>query len=280
LKPLEERRMMLDRNDENLSIVKQCELLDINRSSFYYVPKQENSENLAIMRILDEQYLKTPFFGVERLVPELAAQGYVVSRDRLRRLMKIQGWQTIYCTPRTTRVDPAAYKYPYLLKGLSIKHKNQVWAIDITYIPMQKGFMYLCAVIDLHTRFVVGWGTSNTMTAEWCKGIVDEAIKNHGKPCIINSDQGSQFTSEIYTSFLKHHSIAISMDGKGRAIDNIFIERLWRSVKYENIYLNVYEDGLSLYHGLKHYFKFYNDERRHQSLDYQTPRSIYKSQAA
>jgi putative transposase len=280
LKPLEERRMMLDRNDTTLSIVKQCELLDINRSSFYYVPKGENSENLAILRFLDEQYLKTPFFGAKRLFKDLIAAGYSVSLDRLRRLMKLQGWQTIYCTPKTTRVDPAAYKYPYLLRELNIKHKNQVWAIDITYIPMQKGFMYLCAIIDLYTRFVVGWGISNTMTAEWCKDIVNEAINNHGKPCIINSDQGSQFTSETYTSFLKNQDIEISMDGKGRATDNIFIERLWRSVKYENIYLKVYEDGLSLYHGLKQYFKFYNDERRHQSLDYQTPRSCYESQAA
>jgi putative transposase len=194
--------------------------------------------------------------------------------------MKLQGWQTLYPTPRTTRIDPAAYKYPYLLKGLAIERKNQVWAIDITYIPMKNGFMYLCAVIDLHTRYVVGWGISNTMTAEWCTEIVQDAISLHGKPEIMNSDQGSQFTSEIYIELLKKNDIQISMDGKGRAIDNIFIERLWRTVKYEHIYLHVYEDGLSLYKGLNTYLKFYNGERRHQSLSNKTPEEYYLKQAA
>lgn len=272
--------MLVERNHSSVSIVKQCELLDINRSGFYYVPVAENEENLAIMRFLDEQYLKTPFYGVKRLVAELASKEYIVNPKRLRRLMKVQGWQTLYCRPRTTRIDPAAYKYPYLLRGLTVNGKNHVWAIDITYVPMQKGFMYLCAIIDLHTRFVVGWGLSNSMTAEWCAEVVEQAIKVNGKPEIINSDQGSQFTSEVYTGLLKKHEIQISMDGKGRAIDNIFIERLWRSVKYEHIYLYVHEDGLSLYQGLKQYFSFYNDERRHQSLNYQTPANNYEQQAA
>jgi putative transposase len=232
------------------------------------------------MRMMDEQYLETPFYGVERLLVLLTALAYNINRKRVRRLMKVHGWQTLYPTPRTTRIDPAAYKYPYLLRGLSIERKNQVWAIDITYVPMKKGFMYLCAIIDLHTRYVVNWGISNSMSAEWCTELVADAIALHGNPEIINSDQGSQFTSEVYTNMLKQKEIKISMDGKGRAIDNIFIERLWRTVKYEHIYLHVYEDGLMLYKGLHKYFSFYNGERRHQSLNYKTPEEHYLKMAA
>jgi putative transposase len=267
--------MMTEKNHSDVSVVSQCELLGISRSGLYYEPVKESEENLTIMRLLDEQYLSTPFYGVERLLVLLVLAGYKINGKRLRRLMKLQGWQTLYPVPRTTRPDPAAYKYPYLLKGLSIERKNQVWAIDITYIPMKSGFMYLCAIIDVHTRYVVGWGISNTMTAEWCTEIVKDAIAIHGKPNILNSDQGSQFTSEVYTALLKTNEIQISMDGKGRAIDNIFIERLWRTVKYEHIYLHVYEDGLSLFKGLKQYFSFYNGERRHQSLNYETPLNLY-----
>lgn len=272
--------MMIDKAHKELSIVKQCELLQISRSGLYYEPVKESEENLAIMRWLDEQYLSTPFFGVERLLVLLIVLGYRINRKRLRRLMKLQGWQTLYPAPRTTRTDPVAYKYPYLLKGLSIYKKNQVWGVDITYVPMKKGFMYLCAVIDIHTRYVVSWGISNTMTAEWCTEIIGDAIAVHGKPEIINSDQGSQFTSEAYINLLKQNNIQISMDGKGRAIDNIFIERLWRTVKYEHIYLHVYEDGLSLYRGLSNYFSFYNGERRHQSLNDETPQHHYLKPAA
>ena len=272
--------MLIEAEDSTLSIVKQCELLSISRSGLYYKPVPESEENLAIMRWMDEEYLKTPFYGVERMLVLLICLGYKINRKRLRRLMRLQGWQTLYPTPRTTRIDPAAYKYPYLLRGLAIERKNQVWAIDITYIPMKNGFMYLCAIIDLHTRYVAGWGISNTMTAEWCTEIVQDAISLHGKPEIINSDQGSQFTSEIYIELLKKIDIQISMDGKGRAIDNIFIERLWRTVKYEHIYLHVYEAGLSLYKGLNTYFKFYNGERRHQSLNNKTPEDHYLKQAA
>ena len=273
------RMQMVDKQHTALSVVKQCELLQISRSGFYYQPARESLENLDILRVLDEQYLKTPFFGVEKLLVTLIVMGYKINRKRLRRLMKIQGWQTLYPQPHTTYTDVTAYKYPYLLRGLAVERKNQVWAIDITYVPMSHGFMYLCPVIDLHTRYVVGWGISNTMSAEWCVQIVQQAIETHGKPEIINSDQGSQFTSEAYTEALKGHGIQISMDGKGRAIDNIFIERLWRTVKYEHIYLHVYEDGLSLYKGLQQYFSFYNDERRHQSLDYETPVTLYRRAA-
>jgi putative transposase len=262
-----------------LSIARQCDLLSISRSGFYYQGVAESPENLAILRLLDEQYFKTPFYGVERLLVLLIVQGYSINRKRLRRLMKVQGWRTLYCTPRTTRTDPTAYKYPYLLKGISIERKNQVWGIDITYLPMKNGFMYLCAIIDIHTRFVVGWGISNSMTAEWCCEIVSSAILQYGKPEIINSDQGSQFTSESYINLLKENNVQISMDGKGRAIDNIFIERLWRTVKYEHVYLYVYTDGLSLYKGLAGYFRFYNEERRHQSLNDITPYEYYRQAA-
>jgi putative transposase len=279
MKPLQERRLMVENGHPELATAGQCGLLGISRSGLYYQPAQEGEENLSILRALDEQYLKTPFYGVERLLPLLALMGFSINRKRLRRLMKVQGWQTIYQPPRTTRADPSAYKYPYLLKGLAVERKNQVWAIDITYLPMKNGFMYLCAVIDLHTRFVVGWGVSNTMSAEWCTEVVKDAIAEHGKPEILNSDQGSQFTSDVYTQLLVDNKIRISMDGKGRAIDNIFIERLWRTVKYEHIYLHVYEDGLSLYKGLKGYMKFYNEERLHQSLGYSTPKQQYQNAA-
>jgi putative transposase len=271
---------MIEKEEEQLSQVKQCELLTVSRSGLYYEPVAESAENLVVMRVLDEQYLSTPFYGVERLLVLLVALGYRINRKRVRRLMKLVGWRTIYCTPRTTKADPAAYKYPYLLRGLKIERRNQVWEIDITYVPMKHGFMYLCAVIDVYSRYVVGWAISNTMTAEWCTEIVAEAIEQHGKPEIMNSDQGSQFTSAVYIEMLKKEGIQISMDGKGRALDNIFIERLWRTVKYEHIYLYVYEDGLSLYKGLQHYFTFYNGERRHQSLGDITPVNAYQKAAA
>lgn len=271
---------MIEKEEEQLSVVKQCELLTVSRSGLYYEPVKESEENLSIMRFLDEQYMSTPFYGVERLLVLLIVMGYRINRKRLRRLMKLVGWRTLYCTPRTTKAAPAAYKYPYLLRGMKIERVNQVWEIDITYVPMKHGFMYLCAVIDVHSRYVAGWGISNTMTAEWCTEIVAEAIERHGKPEIINSDQGSQFSSEVYIELLKKEEIQISMDGKGRALDNIFIERLWRTVKYEHIYLYVYEDGLSLYKGLQYYFSFYNGERRHQSLADVTPVTVYQKAAA
>jgi putative transposase len=235
----------------------------------------ETSENLSILRLLDAQYLETPFYGVRRLRAWLGEQGYAVNVKRLRRLMRVVNWQTLYRKPRTTRRDPTQRVYPYLLKNLPITAPNQAWAIDITYVPMRRGFLYLCAVIDLHTRYVLSWSLSNTMTAQWCCQVVEAAIDQHGRPQLINSDQGSQFTSQAYTQLLRRHEIAISMDSKGRALDNIFIERLWKSVKYECVYLHVYEDGQQLYRGLKQYFNFYNHRRLHQSLNYQTPASQY-----
>jgi putative transposase len=238
----------------------------------------ESEENLLLMRLMDEQYLHTPFYGVRRMTAWLRSKGYSVNRKRVGRLMELMGWQTIYQKPNLSKPDKGKYIYPYLLKGLQITHPNQVWAIDITYVPMRRGFMFLCAIIDLHTRYTVNWSISNSMTADWVRQLVEEAILEHGKPAIINSDQGSQFTSDEYVS-LFDEQMKISMDGKGRAIDNIFIERLWRSVKYECVYLYAFEDGVQLYEGLKKYFDFYNNERGHQSLDYKTPAMLYRQAA-
>lgn len=267
---------MIDKHSKEVSISRQCELLDIHRSGLYYTPSIESSENLMLMRKIDEQYFHTPFSGTRKITEWLNREGHLVNIKRVKRLMSIVGWQTIYRAPNTSWKNKEHKIYPYLLKNETITHRNQVWAIDITYIPMKTGFMYLCAIIDLHTRFVVAWSVSNTMTAEWCKSVVEEAIEQHGKPRIINSDQGSQFTSHEYTDFLKSKEIQISMDGKGRCIDNIFIERLWKSVKYECVYLRAFTNGTELYNGLKHYFHFYNSERIHQSLGYKTPAEQYK----
>ena len=273
---LEERKEMIEPQSSVLSISTQCEMLSVSKSSFYYVPAGESDENLAIMRMLDEQYFSTPFYGALRLTAILILSGYKVNIKRVRRLMKLVNWQTIYREPRTTISEKTHYKFPYLLKGLKIEKCNQVWAMDITYIPMKKGFMYLTAIIDLYSRYVVQWSLSNSMSADWCTEVLKEAIKNNGTPKIFNTDQGSQFTSDIFINTLIDNNIKISMDGKGRALDNIFIERLWRSVKYENVYLNVYENGLSLWEGLEKYFLFYNHVRIHQSLDYHTPKQRYE----
>lgn len=265
--------------DESLSMRRQCQLLGLHRSGLYYRPCAESEENLSLMRLLDEQYFKTPFYGVRRLHALLGQQGYRVNPKRLHRLMGIVGWQTLYGRPRTTKRHPAHPVYPYLLKDLRIERRNQVWSMDITYVPMRKGFLYLAAIIDLHTRYVVGWSISNTMTAEWTRQVIEEAIREHGAPEIVNTDQGSQFTSEIFTSLLAEHGIRISMDGRGRAIDNIFIERFWRSIKYEHIYLSPARDGVELYRGVEEYIRFYNTERLHQSLGYETPEQLFKQAA-
>ena len=272
---LEERKDMIEPDSSVLSISAQCDMLSVSKSSFYYVPVGESDENLAIMRKLDEQYFSTPFYGALRLTAMLILSGYKVNIKRVRRLMKLVNWQTIYREPRTTMSDKTHYKFPYLLKGLKIEKCNQVWAMDITYIPMKKGFMYLTAIIDLHSRYVVNWSLSNSMSSEWCTEVLKEAIKINGTPEIFNTDQGCQFTSDIFINTLNDNNIKISMDGKGRALDNIYIERLWRSVKYEDVYLHVYENGLSLWKGMDTYFRFYNHVRIHQSLDYQTPNQIY-----
>jgi putative transposase len=266
---------MLEKTNSKISVTRQCELLEINRSSLYYKPISETTENLEIMRLLDKQYLETPFYGQRKLKILLRKKGWNVNKKRVRRLMKIINWRTIYREPRTTISDKEHKKYPYLLRDLEINRNNQVWTTDITYIPMAKGFMYLMAIMDISSRFVINWSISNSMSADWCSDVLKDTLEKHGNPEIFNTDQGSQFTSEIFTKTLIDSGIKISMDGKGRALDNIYIERLWRSVKYENIYLNVYENGLDLYSGLKKYFEFYNNERFHESLEYEVPKQKY-----
>ena len=278
--PVAKRCLFIEPGNIKISVLKQCAILSIHRSRYYYEPIAETAKNLAMMLWMDKQYFETPFYGVLRLTAELIDIGYAVNQKRVRRLMKLIGWKTLYQQPRTTIADKASYKYPYLLKGVRFVRANQVWEIDITYLPMAKGFMYLFAIIDVYTRFIVGWDISNTMSAEWCASITEEAILAHGKPEIINSDQGSQFTSEVHTALLKKYEIQISMDGKGRAIDNIYIERFWRTIKYEDIYLKVYENGVSLYRGVERYMHFYNTKRKHQHLDNKTPKALYTQQVA
>jgi putative transposase len=270
---------MIDRTHAEMSITQQCSVLGIHRSGLYYRPCEETEETVALMRLLDEQYFRTPFYGIRRLTAWLASQGHAVNRKRVARLMQLVGWQTLYRGPRTTVRQKTHPVYRYLLKDLAITHVNQVWSMDITYIPMRRGFLYLCAIIDLASRYIVGWSISNTMSAEWCSDVMREAIETFGVPEIVNTDQGAQFTSESFTTPLHEHGVRISMDSKGRAIDNIFIERFWRTLKYEHVYLQPADDGVMLYDGVKQYIDFYNTERLHQSLGYQTPMSHYKTAA-
>ncbi len=270
-----ERRKLIDMSHSSICVQRQCELLSIHRSGFYYTGVGESDLNLDLMKVIDEHFLKYPFKGSRRMTVWLNEQGYKVNRKRIQRLYQLMGLSTIYPKPNLSKSDAVAYKYPYLLRGLKIERNNQVWAIDITYIPMKKGFMYLVAIIDLNSRFVINWSLSNTMEAEWICETVKEAILLQGKPEILNSDQGSQFTSNAYIALLLDQGILISMDGKGRATDNIFIERLWRSLKYEYVYLNPPTDGHDLYHGLQGWFSFYNQERHHQSLNNKKPAEIY-----
>lgn len=278
--PVADRYQMIDIQHESLSLARQCKLLDITRSSFYYRRSIESDENLKILRLMDEQYLKTPFYGIRRLTVWLQQLGYEVNHKRVKRLMDVMGWRTVYRAPRTSIPAENETVYPYLLKGLEVDHINQVWAMDITYIPMKKGFMYLCAIIDLFSRYIVGWGLSNSMTTEWCSDTVTTALAMYGIPEIFNTDHGSQFTSNLFTNLLKDNGVKISMDSVGRAIDNIFIERFWRSIKCENIYLYSYDNGLVLYQGVRAYIDFYNNQRPHQSLEYKTPSVLYNIQAA
>lgn len=270
---------MIDKNHSELSVQKQCELLSIHRSGIYYKPCDETPLNLELMEVIDREYTKLPFYGVPRMTEHINQFGYHINEKRIRRLYRKMALRAIYPGPKTTIANKEHYKYPYLLKNLVIDHPNHVWVTDITYIPMKHGFMYLVAIIDVYSRFVVNWGISNSLDSDFCIEVLKEAIRKHGKPEILNSDQGVQFTCKEFIEVLQQNEIKISMDGKGRAIDNIFIERFWRSLKYENIYLNAYSDGIELYHGLKNYFEFYNNERVHQSLDYQLPIKIYQKAA-
>lgn len=275
---MSERRKLVD-NQDSLSVREQCELLSIHRSGLYYAPQEEKPENLEIMRIMDEHYLKHPSAGVIRMQDLLFALGFVVNHKRVRRLLRLMGLMAIYPKKNLSKLGLKKYIHPYLLKYLSIDRPNQVWGIDLTYIPMKNGFLYLTAIIDIYSRYVVGWGISNSLDADATLAVLKQAIKDHGKPEIINSDQGSQFTCEKWVNYLKNEDIQISMDGKGRWIDNIFIERLWRSVKYDHVYLHPASDGLELYQGLKEYFVYYNNELSHQGIGRRIPADLYKPAA-
>lgn len=260
-------RLSMLSGEEKLSTRKQCELLSVNRSNLYYKPLAESDDNLKIMRMMDEHYIKHPTSGVLRMRDHLWTKGINVNPKRVRRLLRLMGLMAIYPKRNLSKLGKAEYIHPYLLRNITIERPNQAWAIDITYIPMAKGFMYLTAIIDIYSRFIVGWGISNSLDASCSLNVLKEAIRQHGKPDIINSDQGCQFTSQCWVEYLKSEEIKISMDGKGRAIDNIFIERFWRSVKYDYVYINCPKDGLELYAGLKEYISYYNNEQYQQGID-------------
>jgi len=268
---------MVNKADKKLSISQQCALLSISRSGYYYEHRGESKRNLEIMKAIDRIHTCYPFYGFRRIRNELRNYGFNVGKKLVIRLMKLMAIEVIYPKQNTSKPNCDDKHYPYLLRGLSIERSNQVWEMDITYIAMAHGFMYLSAIIDVHSRMVVNWDISNTMESSWCKEIVSEAIAKYGAPEIFNTDQGSQFTSHVFTSYLLSNKVKVSMDGRGRAKDNAFIERLWRSVKQENIYLNAYETGHELYAGLKAYFDFYNTKRGHQSLDYKCPVELYEN---
>jgi len=262
-----ERRQLVVVSHPRLSLSKQCDILDISRSSIYYKPRGQNALNEQLMKHIDRYFLIHPYYGVERMTDYLNMDlGYRVNEKRVRRLYKLMNLKTIYARPSTTKRDPEKYIYPYLLRNLAVTEPNQVWQTDITYIPMFRGFMYKAAIIDVYSRKIVGWSISNSMTTKWCVELLEDTIQKHGKPEIHNSDQGSQYTSELYIQTLKKHEVKISMDGKGRALDNVYIERYWRSLKQEKIYLNPPNGGLDLYQKVKEYVHFYNTERRHTEI--------------
>lgn len=272
-----QRLALVEPNHPVLSVRRQCALLNLNRATYYYEPACESPLNLALMRLIDEQYLRTPFYGWPRMTVYLRKQGYGVNHKRVQRLMQKMGLQALYPKPALSKRHPAHKVYPYLLTGLAITHPNQVWRTDITYVPMRNGFMYLVAVMDWYSRYVLAWQLANTLESTFCIEALHQAL-TQGRPQIFNTDQGAQFTATAFTAILEAAQIQISMDSKGRAFDNIFNERLWRTVKYEDIYLQQYETVPALLRGLEHYFIFYNQERPHQSLGYQTPALVYKSQ--
>ena len=270
----ERRREMADRQHPALSTVRQCALLGISRSSVYYRPRATSLEDLAVMKLIDQQYLATPFYGSRRMTVWLQRQGRTMSRKRVQRLMRTMGLRAIFRRPRTSQPAAGHKVYLYLLGGMEITRPNQVWAADITYIPMARGFLYLVAIMDWYSRYVLSWRLSNTLDADFCVEALEEAL-SQGKPEIFNTDQGSQFTGEAFTGLLKQHGVRISMDGKGRYRDNIFVERLWRTVKYEEVYLKAYSNGREAKAGLDAYFRFYNAQRPHQALGYRTPAEVF-----
>lgn len=277
---LAQRRALVDPAAPG-SLRQQCQWVGLHRSAYYYQPVAADAEDLVLMRLLDEQYLLTPFYGYRKMQQVLDQAGYQVNHKRVRRLMQVIDIETIYAKPNTSKPAVGHHIYPYMLRGLIIVRVHQVWATDITYVPMKAGYMYLIAIIDLHSRYVLKWAISNTMTADWCSQVLKEALAEYPAPSIFNTDQGSQFTADALTAVLLGANVQISMDGKGRAIDNILVERLWPvrrygTVKYEDIYLKAYANGWELETGLQAYFRFYNCQRFHQGLAYQTPEQVLK----
>ena len=265
---------MIERDHPRISISRQCEMLGISRSAFYYQAFPESSENLEYMRLMDEQYIDTPFYGVDRMWSYLCSLNYQINIKRVRRLLRLMGLEAVYPKPNLSKPAPGHKIYPYLLKGVKIEQPNQVWGVDITYIRMQNSWMYLFAILDWHSRFIVGWSLDQTLAADFVVRTMDQALIMY-TPQIINSDQGSQFTGSDYIDLLKSHPVQISMDGKGRYQDNIFTERLWRTIKQEEVYLHDYQSPREVRMRLAEYIQLYNYERIHQSLDYQTPAEIF-----
>ena len=266
---------MIEPGLPNLSVGKQCALLSISRSSFYYEPKGETAMNLDLMRLIDKQFLETPFYGVRQMTWHLRNEGHLVNEKRIRRLMRLMGLMPIYQRPNTSKAAKGHKIYPYLLRGLRVTRPNQVWCSDITYLPMRRGFLYLLAIMDWHTRKVLAWRISNTLEADFCVEALNEAIHKFGPPQIMNTDQGSQFTSFVWTGQLKRTGVHIPMDGKGRFLDNIFVERLWRSLKYECVYLHAWETGSEAKAGVGKWMEFYNQKRPHSALGGQPPAVVY-----
>lgn len=264
---------MINRN-HSLSLVKQCQALALARSGIYYQPRPESDANLKLMRLIDEIHLKRPFLGIRRIKDALHDIGHIVNRKHVQRLMRKMGIQAIYPKPNLSKRNAQHKVYPYLLRGLEINRPNQVWATDITYIPMNKGFVYLTVIMDWYSRRILSWRLSNSLDSSFCVDALEEALYRYGKPEIFNSDQGSQYTSDAFTDELKANEIRISMDGKGAWRDNVFVERLWRSVKYEEVYLNAYESMKHAKTSLKSWIEFYNRERKHQTLR-TTPNQMY-----
>ncbi len=269
-----ERRAMVERPAEGLSVRRQCELLNVARSGIYRPKAAPSADDLALMRRIDELHLELPFYGSRRMTFELNREGRGVNRKRVRRLMRVMGIEALVPRPGTSKAAPGHKIYPYLLRGLTITEPNHVWACDITYIPMANGFLYLVAIIDWESRAVLAWRLSNTMDTRFCVEALEEALKRHGKPKIFNTDQGAQFTSAAFTGKLEAVGVAISMDGRGRFMDNIFIERLWRSIKYEEIHLKAYADAREARAGIGAWMNFYNHRRPHQAMDNQTPMAV------
>jgi putative transposase len=266
---------LIEPDHAELSVRRQCELLGLNRSSMYYEATPESDENLALMRRIDEQYTKCPFYGSRRIAEWLGTQGQVVNRKRVQRLLRMMGLEAIYPKPKLSLAGRGHKVFPYLLRNVSIERVGQVWSADITYIPMSSGFMYLAATIDWFSRYVVSWRLSNTLDGSFCQEMLEEAL-GRGRPEVFNTDQGVQFTAEAWTGRLVRAGVAVSMDGRGRCLDNVFVERLWRSVKYEDVYLRGYGSVAELEKGLTAYFAFYNGERLHQSLGYRPPVEVYR----